>query len=429
MAASGPRRRPSQAQASRGSRVARARRDGSWVRRRGRPKPGHLDARAAHVASEGVVREVERQLLEEERRAGRIDPTFREVSAAWLRWLDEVKGVKPSTLREHGYALAEPGTPHRRGGGASTGRIMAALGDLPAATVTTRQVDELLSTVAASGVSSRSVNKVRSLLSAIYTYACRESTFGLPHNPVREADRRREPPAAVRDYYSVEQLEALSRTMAAGLHRDPRSVGVTEHERRAATIEDAQDAETVRLSAFTGLRLGELRALRWRDVSFAGAKVTVRRSVSAGQLVESTKSGRVREVPLADVALAALDRLSRRQDFTSPDDYVICSRTGARVEESALRRRYRRAQLVAGVPALAWHGLRHTFGSLLAASGEDLVTIKAAMGHARITTTERYLHARPATATAARFSAVFGGEQTAPLALDDRTADRLRRPA
>jgi site-specific recombinase XerD len=51
--------------------------------------------------------------------------------------------------------------------------------------------------------------------------------------------------------------------------------------------------------------------------------------------------------------------------------------------------------------------LRHTFGSLLVAAGIDTVTVKAAMGHSRITTTERYLHARPATQQAAAFSAAF----------------------
>ncbi len=382
--------------------------DGLWVKRTGRPKGDALDARGADHAAAAFVAREEAKLRDAERREGRTAPTFREVAAAWLDWLATVKGAKPSTLRDHGYVLAEPGRPHKRGGGASAGLVMAGLGDVDAASVTTRQVEAVLASVAATGVSARTVNKTRNVLAAIFAYGCRASTFALPENPVREADRRREPPAATRDYYSVEQVEALARTLTAGLHRDPRSVGVEPHERAAANLENEQDAEAVRLSAFTGLRAGELRALRWRDVDFPGAKLTVRRTVSGGQLVDSTKSGRTREVPLADVALATLDRLSRRPDFTGPDDYVVCSRTGARVEESALRRRYRRAQLAAGVPVLPWHGLRHTFGSLLAAGGEDLVTVKAAMGHARITTTERYLHARPATAAAARFSMVFG---------------------
>ena len=59
---------------------------------------------------------------------------------------------------------------------------------------------------------------------------------------------------------------------------------------------------------------------------------------------------------------------------------------------------------------MRWHDLRHTYGSLLAASGEDLVTIKAAMGHANISTTEVYLHARPATELAARLTADFSSK-------------------
>jgi integrase len=51
--------------------------------------------------------------------------------------------------------------------------------------------------------------------------------------------------------------------------------------------------------------------------------------------------------------------------------------------------------------------VRHTYGSLLVAGGVDL-QVKAAMGNSRITTTERYLHARPATEEAARFTKAFG---------------------
>jgi integrase len=49
------------------------------------------------------------------------------------------------------------------------------------------------------------------------------------------------------------------------------------------------------------------------------------------------------------------------------------------------------------------------YGSLLIAGGIDLVSVKAAMGHSRITTTERYLHARPAGELAGRFTRALGG--------------------
>jgi integrase len=58
---------------------------------------------------------------------------------------------------------------------------------------------------------------------------------------------------------------------------------------------------------------------------------------------------------------------------------------------------------------LTFHGLRHTYGSLLAAGGVDLPSVKAAMGHSRISTTERYLHARPAGELADRFTLALAG--------------------
>jgi hypothetical protein len=67
--------------------------------------------------------------VEERRRPG---VTFRELARDYLRWLEEVKGARPSTLRDHGSVLAEPGQAYRRGKGSARGLIMAALGDRPA---------------------------------------------------------------------------------------------------------------------------------------------------------------------------------------------------------------------------------------------------------------------------------------------------------
>jgi integrase len=119
---------------------------------------------------------------------------------------------------------------------------------------------------------------------------------------------------------------------------------------------------------------------------------------------------------LPDQAAVALERLSRRGEFTGPDDYVFCSRLGRRLDPSALRHRYERARDAAGLEPLRFHDLRHTYGSLLVAGGIDLVSVKAAMGHSRITTTERYLHARPAGELADRFTHALGGSQLASAA-------------
>jgi integrase len=145
----------------------------------------------------------------------------------------------------------------------------------------------------------------------------------------------------------------------------------------------------------------------------------VPRAFSAG-LETSTKSGRVRRVPLPDQAAAALDRLSRRGDFTGYDELVFCNVFGRSLDDSALRRRFKRARDAAGLRPLRVHDLRHTYGSLLAAAGVDLVAIQAAMGHAALITTGRYLHARPAADQAAVFTRAFQpadpSEQTAGAA-------------
>jgi integrase len=386
--------------------------NGGWRRRRGRSPDGALTEAEAAARMLALVREhdAEQTLLErdaEERR--RRGVSFRELASEYLCWLDDVKCAKPSTLRDHRCLLAEPGQAYRRGRGSSPGLIMAALGDRPAREVTTREVEDLLRTIAGTGAAPRTVNKARQLVCAIFNYGVRPSTYALAANPAQHADRRREPDQALVAFYSPAQVETLAQALSVGAHRDPSRPAVSEDEAAARARDDAQDAELVRVAAYAGLRRGELVAVRWRDVDFAGQKLIVRRALSGETEVRSTKSRRAREVPLPDQAAVALQRLRLRGEFTGPDDYVFANRFGRRLDPSALRRRYERARDAAGLDPLRFHDLRHTYGSLLVAGGIDLPSVKAAMGHARISTTERYLHARHASELADRFTRALTG--------------------
>ena len=89
---------------------------------------------------------------------------------------------------------------------------------------------------------------------------------------------------------------------------------------RAAASE--QDAAIYLTAAFTGLRRGELLALRWRDVDFAGSVMRVRASFAGGALT-TPKSGKVRSVPLAPDVAEALARLAEREHWTGDDDLVF----------------------------------------------------------------------------------------------------------
>ena len=140
---------------------------------------------------------------------------------------------------------------------------------------------------------------------------------------------------------------------------------------RATSTE--QDAALILTAAFTGLRLGELRALRWRDVDFTNALVHVRRSHYGGAGTEEgpPKSGQARSVPLIDLAAAALDELSRRERWVGATDRVFCDPTGETLNDGAIRENFYAALQDAGIDrdrgtgkSLVFHDLRHTFGTL-----------------------------------------------------------------
>ena len=182
-------------------------------------------------------------------------------------------------------------------------------------------------------------------------------------------------------------------------------------------LANAQDAGLYTVAGFTGLRQGELRALRWKHVRFADRTLVVVAGISAG-IDSTTKSGKWRAVPLAREAFVALDELSRREWFTGPGDFVFCGPAGDPLDDSALRRRYNAARDAAELPRLPFHHLRHTFATL-AIRGLDPATVQTLMGHSKITTTERYLHARPLNELAERMDAIFGvaAAESAPGAL------------
>jgi integrase len=370
------------------------RRDGKQVKRRigpahtrGRPQQGALNRSAAEHRARELVAELaaasEAQMAE--------GPTVRQIAHEYLDWLERVRGAKPSTLSDHRTLLAQPGE-------RMAGRIMDAIGDSPAADVAPAEVEAILTSIETAGGSPRTVNKVRALLHAVFEYGVKRA--GLQANPARGTDRRRERQRDALETYTVAEVEQLAEAMAAGAHR---MNGARSDADRA---DDAQDADLVRVAAYTGLRQGELRALRWRDVG--EGVITVSRALSDEQFT-GTKGRAVRHVPLIPKAAHALARLRQRGDFRAPDELVFCNWKGRPLDRSALVARFKRARDAIGLRPLRFHDLRHTYGSLLAQAGVDVLSIKSAMGHSDLATTQRYLHARQASEQVERFARAFEG--------------------
>jgi integrase len=157
---------------------------------------------------------------------------------------------------------------------------------------------------------------------------------------------------------------------------------------RAASSET--DAAIYLTAAFTGLRRGELLALRWRDVDFGGSTIRVRASYAAGQIT-TPKSGKVRSVPMAPDVAGALAKLGERGRFTGDDDFVFAGEHGLPLDGDALSSRYRDALERAGLRPLRFHDLRHTFGTRMIGKA-DIRRVQEWMGHADVQTAMKYLH-------------------------------------
>jgi integrase len=172
---------------------------------------------------------------------------------------------------------------------------------------------------------------------------------------------------------------------------------------------DQQNGVIYLMAAFTGLRLGELVALRWSDVAFGLQRVQVQRnrpSNSRSEGEKAPKSGKVRSAPLVDEVVAALDGLSQRAKWTGPNDLVFVNDAGDPVSGWTLRRHFYQDLERAGLGHLrekreghkpiVFHDLRHAFGTL-GAQVWELPKLQAYMGHGAISTTMRYVHHSPAT--------------------------------
>jgi integrase len=394
-----------------------------WRKRTGRCREGWLGERAANVAAVAAVEAFRREVAGNQR-AARAEAerkvTVRELAAEWLQWVSEVRGAKPSTIQDYQYLLREPGVAYRRGDRTSAGRIMRALGGRTIEEVTTAEVSRFLRELDRQGLTARNVNKHRQVLVALFAYGCRAETYELAINPAAGTDKRREDPPAALDYYEVEEVEALARVCEAGRQRRSGPI-IDEAERAAREREDRQDAEAFRLLFYTGLRLGEVLTLRWEDVDLADRLLLVRRGLSAGE--ESTPKGRRhRFVPLSMAAAAALARLANRGEFIGSDDYVLANRFGRRLDPSALRHRYKRGCAAAGLRPVRLHGLRHAAGSLIARTS-DPVFVRDFLGHAKLSTTDRYLSAKLRPEELERLDRAFAREPAEASTAESRMTE------
>ena len=153
--------------------------------------------------------------------------------------------------------------------------------------------------------------------------------------------------------------------------------------------------DAARFAVGSGLRRGELCALRWGAVDLPGRMIHVRNADGF-----TTKSGHERAVPLVGEARAVAARLdAERRERGEPFDrraFVLSGADGGPLNGSYASKRFRKYRRLAKLPEeISFHSLRHTFASWWVQRGGDLYRLKEVLGHADIKTTMKYAHLRP----------------------------------
>lgn len=182
-------------------------------------------------------------------------------------------------------------------------------------------------------------------------------------------------------------------------------------------------------AVMTGLRQGELLALKWLDVDWTAGRVRVADNYARGYTAEanSPKSGYLRSVPTADRLAGELERHFQRSPYRAPNDLVFCHpETGHVLDASKLRKRFVDALGRAGVNVITFHELRHTFGTQMAAAGAPLRAVQEWLGHADAKTTEIYAHYAPDSTNGAAFAERAFGPAAAGPVHPDAQAPRPR---
>lgn len=181
--------------------------------------------------------------------------------------------------------------------------------------------------------------------------------------------------------------------------------GATQEEIEA--LLDATDDQRYRvailLASEAGLRVGELRALRWQDVSDIGQTLLVCRSLDASGNLTSPKSWKSRTIPMSERLAEELAKLEQEGETV-----LTQLKNDRHLSYWAVRDKVHDIYDAAGVtPKQIWHSLRHAYCSKLAAAGVPINVIKELAGHQSIETTLKYMHTS-LDAKKAAIASVFG---------------------
>ena len=155
------------------------------------------------------------------------------------------------------------------------------------------------------------------------------------------------------------------------------------------------------ISLSTGLRIGEICALKWSDINVTDSTITVSRTIERIYLIEGEKKhtelvistpktkNSCREIPMSKELLAMIKPLKKVVN----DDFYVLTNDERPTEPRTYRNYYNGLMAKLDIPKLKYHGLRHSFATRCIEAGCDYKTVSVLLGHSNISTTlNLYVH-------------------------------------
>ena len=155
------------------------------------------------------------------------------------------------------------------------------------------------------------------------------------------------------------------------------------------------------ISLCTGLRIGEICALKWCDINVADGTVTISRTIERIYIIEGEKKhtelvintpktkNSCREIPMSKELLAMVKPLKKVVN----DNFYVLTNDERPTEPRTYRNYYKSLMAKLDIPPLKYHGLRHSFATRCIEAGCDYKTVSVLLGHSNISTTlNLYVH-------------------------------------
>lgn len=237
-------------------------------------------------------------------------------------------GRKPSTIEAYSYWLRI--------------HIVDFFGPTPVGDITRDDVRAFAAALERKGLAPKSRANALGTLHSLIEFAIDEGWM-VGENPVKRVEKPAVAETPDVHFLETEEVEALLRAVPDDpLGRVERVMYLT--------------------AAMTGMRQGELFALRWRDVDWSARRIRVRRNFVRGEFGTPKSKRSSRSVPLASRVATELELLSQESRWKGDDDLVFAHpETGKPIDRSKLLKRFKAALRRADVRAVRFHDLRHTF--------------------------------------------------------------------